>query len=411
MSRFSEIIRLSLCGLACAAALGAAHASEYPSEFIMEPKYFRGLEIAADIELGGYYDDNILLQSDDRKSDFITVVKPSLAITKKLGRHEFTWAGDAAIRRYASHHNENVETGGVGFSGNLEALRQLQLPFSVRYNKEVDERINRRPGLLTVKPQDLERFTASGGIVYQPNRFRLDLIGSYEALRADDAVFMNGAIARGKDRDTDEYTGEARFSYALGTGWTPYLSLVYQRSDDIYPAYTPTGFNGLERDNDVYKAQAGFEMDYKNILLGGAGIGYETRDYTARNIESVDAVSLDADLKYNITRRTSLGLVAARATYEDNLIQASYVETAGRLSLEHALTARLYGGLTGGYITAHYKETRREDDEYQGKASLLYLLDKGLALEAAYTYQTRDSTIDVLSYDRSVVFLNLKKQF
>jgi hypothetical protein len=415
MTLFFGEIRFPALGLMCVSVLGAgltvAWAADYPADFITEPKYFRGLEIAADLELREYYDTNVQLQAKNTKSDFVTVVRPSLALIKQWGRHEFQLDGNAGVRRFAENHNENVETGAVGFSGKLEALRKLQFPFSVRYSKETQERINRNPGSLTIKPQDLNRLVTEAGLVYQPNRLKVELIGTYEQFRAKDAELPDGTIAFGKERYTNNAQGVAKFSYAFGTGWTPHVKLTYQNNDDIYPTLTSTGYNGLERDNRVYEAQAGFDLDYKNLVLGGFDVGYEIRDYNSQEIQSVAAVSLDADLKYNITPRTTLGLVASRATYEDNLILASYVETGARASLNHALTSRLYLNTSASYKMTEFEELKRNDDEYSGQLGLAYLVDKGLALEGGYSYQTRDSTVDVLSYDHSVVFVGLKKRF
>lgn len=381
-------------------------------DFEKRPMTYRGFLISPAIEIETAYDDNVLVLEENEKSDVYTAIRPEIKITKEISRHQLGLELGSKIKRYLENQDENTEDINVVFDGNLEAYRSLNIPFKLQYQRFHQGRINRFQSSLTKEPQELHTFLAETGFIYKPNRLSIELLGSYRQFRAEDTQnILTGVVRPGEDRDTDYTTLKLTTSYDTGAWFTPEVTVVYEDVDDIEPTFQNGGFTGDERDNTVIRVLSGIRMDYKDILLGSIGIGYETRNYDSNSIDSIDAISFRGDIGFKITPKTLISLEAERATFENNEILSGITTTSARFAVRRELNSRLFLEGATRYQFFKFENSTREDDEYKIDLGLLYLLNKGLFLEGRVSHSARDSTQNGLSYDRNIILLNLRKEF
>lgn len=378
----------------------------------MPPMNYKGFQLRPALEVEERYDDNIFVQENNKEGDFITIVRPELLISKDIGRHNFKLEAKGAGKYYASNSDENVMDGSVKLSTNLEAYHSLNIPFEVSYVIDHQDRTNRSTSARTKEPQELHYINASGGINYKPNRLGLEFLGYYSQLRAEDTVnSRTNVVTPGEDRDVNVYGASLTASYDTGAWLTPQASVVYEFNDDVNPTYMNGGFNGTERDNTLLRFLAGVRMDYKDMILGSIGVGYEQREYDDNTIDSIEAISLSGELGLKIDRKTLISLELERVTKEDNEILAGITSTSFGLSARRELNSRVFVEATGNYKFTEFNSSRREDEEYKLGLGLSYIIDKGLFLEGQYAFGMRDSTQTGLSYDRNIFLINLRKEF
>src|SRR5690606_1842943 len=84
--------------------------------------------VYAGLKIEEMYNDRVLTAPTGDESDWITAVKPSLRIEQALGRHNFALDGQADIRRYMDHEDENTAGFKTTFSANFEGYRTLNFP-------------------------------------------------------------------------------------------------------------------------------------------------------------------------------------------------------------------------------------------------------------------------------------------
>lgn len=405
----------ALCFLTALFYVGSAHAQEksFLGDFESEPMAYKGFLISPAIETKLLYDDNVLVLEEDETADMAVSVEPELTVKKEFGRHFVLFNTQGQVKRYKSESKENVINGSAKLEGYFEAYRGLTIPVEIRYSKYHMERINRTPGSLTDKPQGLSDFLISTGFMHQPNRLRTEFTSFYKQFRAEDTTNrVSGLITPGEDKDTNTIGADVQITYDTGRWWKPRLNLTFESEDDIKRTFIRgSGFNGDERDNNLYRGLVGLEVDYKDMVRGSVDVGYEHREYTADDIESITGLSVAADLALRLTPRTEIGFEAARKTSEDNEILAGITRTSAKLGIQQELNSRMFLEGSLGYSFSEFAESDREDDEYRFSLGTLYLIKKGLFLEGRYTHAKRESTQTGLSYDRNLFLLNLRHEF
>lgn len=381
-------------------------------DFVMEPIPFKGFLLSPSVEVEARYDDNVFVTETNEQGDFLSMVRPNLVITKEIGRHSFALEGGGQIKRYREFESENTNEVNAEFRGNLEAYHNLDIPFSISYATDHRDRTNRSSGIITEKPVGFSTFSSSAGITYQPNRLNIELLGTYTEIRGEDSRnILTGEIRPGEDRDINQYTAALTTQYDTGAWFTPKAAIIYQANDDLVPTFTGQGFNGEERDNTVWRFLTGLAVDYKSLVLGSFGIGYETRDYKASTIDGISALALSADIGFQITPKTLITFEAERTTKEENEILAGLTATSFELGLMRELNSRLSAEGKFSVVYSDFSNSVREDTEYKAGLGLRYILQKGLYLDSQYSFGTRDSTQNGLSFDRNVFMLNLRKEF
>lgn len=396
----------------CALAGNANAQNPVHPDFEVPPMTYKGFLIAPAIEIEQKYDDNILGSETNENGDFITSVRPELAIKKEFGRHQASLNLKGIIKRYWENPDEDVEDGSVVFKTDLEAYRGLLIPLEISYSIDHLDKANRSSASLTEKPQEQSHLIFKGGVVINPNRLGVEIIGTHDQFRAEDVRNkFTGIVTPGEDRDTDT-TKLSVTSWYETKGWvSPQVAIIYEDVDDIKPTFIGGGFNGEERDNNAIRVLAGARLNYKDLILGSFGVGYEERTYDSNNIDAISAISFRGDLQLKPTRRDTITFEGSRSTNDDNEIKAGATTTALGLNYTREINSRVFLDGSAQYQLNEFDDSNREDKQYKLGLGLLYIIDSGLFLEGRYAFGTKDSTQPGLSFDRNTYMVTLRKEF
>ncbi|MCC6598975.1 MAG: outer membrane beta-barrel protein [Alphaproteobacteria bacterium] len=376
------------------------------------PIKFGPFLLFSDIAVSQSYNDNILAQESGKQGDFITTIKPSAQISKSFGRHNFGIVLNAEAQRYREYDDENTLDMSAALLGDIEAYHSLHIPFTLAYSKEHQDRTNRRLSSVTEEPVQLSRKMAQSGFTYEPNRLKLEFLGTYEQLRVEDSrLMLTGTPVTGKDKDKDTLSFETTLTYDFRPNFKPVLKAQYSDNRYLERAQTATGFNGLNRNNKVFRTLAGFVFDYKGLIGGTALFGRENRTYEEAGAESVNGFSSEVTLNFAPTKRMKGELGYSERSYDDNLLLTGISEKAYTIDLEQELSSDWLAKAGGSYRNIEYLSSERVDDRYGASGSLVYRISRGLELEGSYRYQQRESTQAGLSFDQSIFMLTLRKQF
>jgi hypothetical protein len=414
---WSVVLAGALCGAAIPTAAEDIQLYDPSSEMDIDnwskpPINFGPFLLFSEVAVSQSYNDNILALQSGGEGDFVTTIAPKAQFVKSLGRHNFGFVIGGEAQSYWQNSNENTLDANAAFLGDIEAYHSLHIPLTLAISKEHQDRTNRRLSSITKEPVTLTRKNAQTGFVFEPNRLKLDFLTSYEQLRVDDsALLLTGAPVTGKDKDKDSLNFEATLSYDFRPNWKPVLKLQY--SDDKYlrRTLTATGFDGLNRNNTVWRTLAGIAFDFKGLVGGTILLGKEKREYEEIGAEAVDGFSSEVTIKFAPTERFNGEVGYSKRSYDDNILLTGISESVFTLDLQQELSSDWLAKAGGSYKNTEYLTSTRIDDKYGGYGSVVYKLHRGLELEGSYSYQQRDSNAPGLSFDQSTVMLTLKHQF
>ena len=198
---------------------------------------------------------------------------------------------------------------------------------------------------------------------------------------------------------------------ALGSqGGTPehtlFAGLSYQRErfDDFISGGMNTSPLSSNRQTRVL---AGLKTNYKGLVIGEIGVGLFNYDYDSASASAITNFDLYADLKYLITRKSTIGLDIERSVNQDNEFVRGFIDTDVALSLEHEFLHNIYGTVEGTYSNNDFISGSREDDTYGIGLGFRYLHSPRFESRLRASYQTQDSSISGGGYDNSSILYSL----
>ncbi len=365
------------------------------------------------------YNDNIFASSEtgasEAVSDIYTTFAPSISLRTIKDRHFFGLQASAEVFRYLEEDSENRENYLIGGGGHFEIKHDLLLPYNVTYQIGHQDRSDNISRVFTAEPLEIEELSAEAGLSYKPNRLGVQAIGRYIAKRFEDGVSINDPnfqVVR-SDADFDTKELELQTSYDFHANHTAFIRGAIgttEYKDSIFDDSSQTS-TGVFRDSSNARILAGLLTNYKGIVISDIGVGYSALDYDSDQIEDVGNLAIDADIDWNITKLTTVGLDLNRSIIQDNEIVQGIVQTRGTLSVDHELQRNL---LLNGYITylnRDFDTITREDDLYRIGLGILYRPSPYFNIGGEYIHTTQSSTSPGNEFDQNAFLVRATAQY
>lgn len=379
-----------------------------PPDYAYAPIAFRGFLLFPQASLQEEYNSNIFVRETDPDSDFITSVRPGMAIQKDIGPHSFVLGVQGDLKRYNTHKTENVENYGASFKGLIGVRNGLAIPVQISYDVAHVERVDERNGSFAGKPLQFETFFAKAGLVYKGPRIGLDLSLSRKSRRNEDGFSpSSGEPVIRSDDDRDINTLQATVAY----GFHPdYKLFVTERAEqNLYKKriFENGTFSGIKRDNLTLTTLAGLGVDVEGILSANLGAGVTFRDYDESGIESTRNFAAEGEILWNITPLTTGTLTLERAIVDSNDVTKGVLDTRIGLAVDHEFRRNLVLGGFVETVLSDYSDDDREDESLFAGAFGDYKISPALSLQGEYRFGDRDSTEADKSYTQHIVLLRL----
>ncbi len=377
-----------------------------PFKYRGNPIKFSSFLIWPNLTLQQEYNDNVFATQAAHKSDFTTVLKPSLIIKKEMERHEFILSLDAELRRYWDLNNENVENYSTLFEANIEPSHTTHIPLLLSFRDgHIKRNGQRRTSIndLSVTPLRVRSYEFETGVVHKPNRLGLSLLGNFRRAELENNRLFTGQALIRDNRDINTIKATGRISYELPTNWEPYAELTL--ADDNFTNEAPAA---ITRNNNLVRLLLGTLFNYKGLVYGFVGAGWEKRTYDSNAIQSAKGLSLDSKITWEPQAKTTVIFDLSRQTFEDNEIIAGITETITGLELRHELQHDLFIKLMGSYENEDFSNSTRKDDTLNTGVGIHYISGPHLQIGAEYNYTQRNSTIPGLDLDNNIFMLRAK---
>jgi hypothetical protein len=353
-----------------------------------------GFLIYPSLTVGSSYDDNVFATKDDTKDDFIFNFLPEVVVRSNFPRHAITWTTQADIARYVSETNENYEDFGTALGGQLDITRNNRLTAGAEFARGHDDRDDPEDPGVEVADEPLKYYDYGGdlGFLQEFNRLNFSLLGTFD--RRD---YTDGDEG---DRDRDLFGGRLRTGYFVSPRINAFVQGGFRREvRDV-----DTG-----RDNNVYSASVGTEIDFTGLLFGEVNAGWSLQEFDDSERDSENGFTYGANLTWNPTGLTSLRL-EGEGGFEPSDVGSSKLESEIGLRIDHELLRNLLIGGEVRYRRDDFQDANRVDNRIDVGPVITYFVNRNFSVGADYVFTTRDSDESDREFDRNVISLRVTAQ-
>jgi len=344
------------------------------------------------------YDDNIYLDSDDEKDDFIVTLVPGVSVEWPFSDNLLKLDYHAEISQYINESSQDSTSHYL--SGDME-VNWRDITFNV-YNDY--KRLYERPST-----EDTERTKRTDNATGIKAAFQKERLG----------------IQLGYEHFIREYRDNPAYD-------------IYDRDEDIYSfivthqTFSKTkllfeyDFGQIRYDEDTRS-----DSDYHQFLIGAIGeltpkttatikAGYQTRDYDSEAQTDFDTAVLYADLTHTFSDKDALKLSFTRTAHESTYDVNNYYTVENVTAIyDHYFTPKLLGFINGIYQINSYPrettvgtETQKRKDRYASLgAGFRYYMRKWLTFTLQLEHVDRDSNFDGFDYEQNLATLTAKAVF
>jgi hypothetical protein len=341
------------------------------------------------------YTDNVFATEDDTEDDFFFNFMPEFAVRSNFPRHAIAWTTQANIARYVSETDENYEDFGTALTGRLDITRDNRLTAGVDFAREHESRDDPEDPGADVTDEPLKYYEYGGDLGFQQdfNRLNFSLLGTVD--RRD---YTDGDEG---DRDRNLFGGRLRTGYFISPRINAFLQGGFRREvrDD----------EDTNRDNNVYSAGVGTEVDFTGLLFGEAFAGWSLQEFDDDEFDSENGFTYGANLTWNPTRLTSLRL-EGQGGFEPSDVGSSRLESEIGLRVDHELLRNVLIGAEVSYQRDDFQDADRVDNRFDVGPDITYLINRYLSVGAGYTFTTRQSDDSDREFDRNLVTLRVTAQ-
>ena len=360
-----------------------------------------GFRVIPTVQAEARYDDNIFVDNNDRKGDFITSAGVGTKVQSNFVRHALDFYGNIDGSHYVSNDSEDFWEGLVGTRGRLDIHRELNLSTDLFMRRatvprDSPDNVNgTEPAVFRVFHGSTALQAGTGPLL---SRFEFGV----ERVENDSVPSSIGEIDT-SDRDRNEYYGDGTVGYQyLGT------QQIYLRARGFQRVYDNEFDNsGFRRDSTGVRAEAGITMDLGGLVFADLSAGFQRQDFEDARFGTVQRPVFNAALLWNPTGLTS---VTADARYEfaESFNSPSASDGVG---VAHELRRDLVAIGRLSLTDRDYERLDRSDLVYGVDAGLRYRVDSGLFLEGEYKYRLQDTNVADADYYRNVAFVRVRRVF
>lgn len=376
------------------------------AKYAMQPPGFRSGSIlfSPGIRLSETYDDNVYRKQTNKKSDFITVVRPSFSAVSDFNLHQLFFNAGGALGYYKDNTGENYRDYNITGGGRLDLDYETYLQLVSSYRKLHEGRDS--PDDLGADKQvkyslatHKASFTRALGII------KLYIDGIYNKFSFDDSV-RNNVLIDNSGRDRDIYTLNMRVAYEYFPGYNVYAGL-----NQDWRRYRKQSVPS--RDSDGREFQVGTDVFITGKMKADIYLGYLTHNYTG-NFSDVSAFNYGGSLIWNATGLTTFTASAKRGVEETTFRDVSGdLKTQLSLGVDHMLRHNLFLSADTQVSFSDYESRTipRDETSYGFGAGIEYVPFNGGSVSLNYNYSARDSSTAGRDFTDNRLTLNLSKQF
>ncbi|MBD3297005.1 MAG: outer membrane beta-barrel protein [Candidatus Omnitrophica bacterium] len=345
------------------------------------------------------WDSNIFYDPNDEKSDFITVITPSVMSEFGFGnfdKHKLRLNYKVDLGIFAEYDDQNY--------GNHDALGEVMFELGENYELTVSDRF-----LFTSSRAGTEFERRN---LRKENTAKVLLHGDFNKVGFD-IGYSNYRI----DFHSDLLDAFDRYD---NSGWaTGYVQVMPKTKALVEFKYTNIQYDDATgRDGNAYRGMAGLKGELTPKIVGIAKAGYKYKKYEDSTNDDFSSAVAEIALMYDPMDRLNIIFGYIREGFESTYVANNYY-TGDHFSLNvnYEFGKNWTAKGTGIFQHNYYPEQaagaseKRRDYVWSVGGGLEYKLQEWMVLGGGYDFKQRESTIDDRDYDDHIIYTDVKMVF
>ena len=360
-------------------------------EFDPEPMHVSTFDVLASIGLSAAYNDNILAEPNNEKSDTILRAQPAVEARSNWSVHEVSGGLSVDHKEYLDNGSESA-TDYDGFAnGRLDVSRN----FVISVGGNVGHRTEERYEAASFGVTDRAAYDYSGAFLrglYRMDRFQVE-----GTVGVTDDSFDQATQALIRDNTTTYVNGRA--SYAI----SPDLAVFVQAR------HSGLDYSDNTRDGTRTTVDAGVNFELAAPFRGEIAVGSfeEDRDTFGKT----NGLNVSANVQWFPTQLTTVTFAANRGVADAGLAAAaSSVNTGYGVRVDHELLRNVLLFARVRQEKNEYQGIDRDDEALSAGIGAAWKLNKNARVEAEYSARSQDSSglNSGPSLDQNVISIGLR---
>jgi hypothetical protein len=343
------------------------------------------------------YNDNVFATKNNTRSDFITVLSPTLNLRSNWSNHQLNLDAGARVGIYARTSTEDYGEYFVGGDGRYDFSRNLAGLAAAKYEHLHEERDSVDATTGSQNPVEFDVYTARLGITQH------DLRIGYTAgidFRRDD--FQNASSASGAPiiesvRNLNVYSPNLQFTYEFAPRYQAFVrgNGDLRRYDHFDPGI------GAKRDSNGFRVDVGGRFDLTGVTYAEVAVGYLDQEYDSPALTAISGLDVSAKLVWNVTQITSISFNVLRTAQDSNTTALAstgnpvnspgYLKSLVGFAVDHELLRNVILHGEANYENDDFIGFDRTDNRFDVGAGARYMFNRNLFLGGSFTYTNRDS--------------------
>jgi len=340
------------------------------------------------VDLSVATEDNIFYQSNNKDSDTVASIAPSVVAESQWSRHKLTAQLQANHYRYSKFDSENNTTYSGGLTGRLDVVRGTALRGSMGIDHLVEPRYN--PGVTNaVDPVEYDQSRLSVGATREFNRIRVSGDVRYRKMDYQNSKDALGATVSYKYRNAEVWEDEVRAEYAISPALSVYGTAIYNKR--VYDQAAL--ITDVNRDANGLEVALGTDFDISSLARGQVQVGYLSQQYDDPRINDTTGLGVRGRVEWFPTQLMTVSVNAERAVDDTGLIGAAGIlATRVGAQVDYEVLRNLI--LTGSVNASKedFRGVNRKDDRVQLTLGGNYLISRRVGINAAYRYIDQKSS-------------------
>ena len=343
------------------------------------------------VELGTYYDDNVLRTSSNQRGDVVRTARAALDINSDRDTNGFELGGYGEVGYFARFVSENYQQYGGYIGGWLVPTEETRLGFRLSDERLREPREATGSIVVEQRPTVYHLLTASVNGLYRDADWRLASAGVLKRYTFE----PNAPLVIGSEFDRNEWTGTFRIGHTVSEGSAVFIEpqINTRRYDE-----TVNPIDGFQHDSSGYQVIVGTHLDFSSVTYAEIGGGWLEQRYADPAFPTLSGPAMSATAVWNPRDWITVSLNAGRSVNEAVLPGVSGIETtSAQASLDYEIDYNWLANVNFGYTGADYRgstsgtEPQRSDTILQYGLGTRYFVARGISLGLTWTAYDRTS--------------------
>ncbi len=283
----------------------------------------------------------------------------------------------------------------------------------ITYDHELSSAESAQP--LANEPTPYTHYDFGGQLQHSRGRLKTEFFAAYNILTFNNTTLINGGRAINNDRNRADVSGGVACAWQntahdQSLGWRhEWLQQNFTRAD--FNTFTST-YNGFNRDNHGWRSQLTAQWQPTHLLQLDGRIGVERKEFSVAQWHARTTPVGTLRALYLLTPLTNIHLDLKQTVATTSFDNApAFTQKSVQIGLTHELTRRLVADIAVNRAQSDYWDNARHDVTSGGGMTLHYRQNDAVKWHAGYSFQQRDSSFAVASYQENRVMVGTHIRF